>query len=348
MALRNGVARAGPPIEIPGHVTTSGTGYAMIDDKDGPVVVGATKLAVLPALRRVCVWTGLREQEGTIMRKLGIVLIAAAFTAALSVPSAAQYEIKWYSLNSGGGESAGGGYKLNASVGQSVAGFAKSTSFLHWIGFWSGEVPSPQVVADIGAAKKLADGTFVSIAGKIATSSATEFSGFFYLEDESRANGIRVAAQSADVVGLLRGSVLNVVGTLGTTAAGERQITGPVVIITGSATPLEPLVMRNSSVGGANFGTPPAGQYGVAGATKGLNNVGLLVETVGLVTAVEPGFVVIDDGSGTPVRVSVTNLAAPPVLNDYITIVGLSSLHKPGAERLRLVLPRANSDLTKH
>jgi len=268
-------------------------------------------------------------------------------TVALASGAGAQYRVDWYSLNSGGGEASGGGYRINGSIGQSAAGFTKSTSLLHWIGFWAGEVPSPVVVTNIAGLKTLASGTYVSIAGKIATSSESDFDGFFYMEDASRASGIRVAAEAAGVAGLLRGSVLNVIGTLGTTTAGERQITGPIVIITGTTTPLAPLGMTNRSVGGGNLGTPPLGQYGPAGGF-GTNSVGLLVRTAGLVTGVEAGFVTIDDGSGTPVRVSVNNLAAPPALDDYVTIIGLSSLDKPGADRLRLVLPRDDADTLTH
>ncbi len=274
-------------------------------------------------------------------------LTGIAVSAALASGAGAQHRIDWYSLNGGGGEASGGGYKINGSIGQSVAGFTSNTTFLHWVGFWAGETRSPIVVTDIGALKKYADGTYVSIAGKIATSSEADFDGFFYMEDASRASGIRVAAEAAGVAGLLRGSVLNVIGTLGTTPAGERQITGPVVIITGTTTPLAPLGMTNRSVGGGNLGTPPLGQYGPT-AGFGTNSVGLLVRTAGLVTGVEAGFVTIDDGSGTPVRVGVHNLAAPPALDDYVTIIGLSSLDKPGADRLRLVLPRDDADTLTH
>lgn len=102
----------------------------------------------------------------------------AAAAAALSTGAQAQHRIDWYSLNGGGGEASGGGYKINGSIGQSVAGFTSSTTFLHWIGFWASETRNPIVVTGIGA--------------------------------------------------------------LGTTRAGERQITGPIVIIMGTTTPLAP------------------------------------------------------------------------------------------------------------
>jgi hypothetical protein len=142
----------------------------------------------------------------------------------------------------------------------------------------------------------------------------------------------------------LEGSVVNVIGTMGVTAAGERQLTAPIVIITSSTTPLEPLGLTNRSLGGSDFGSPPLGQYGVSGGS-GLNNVGLLVKTWGRVTETGAGYVVIDDGTGIGVRVDTTTIAAPPALNQYVSIIGASSLHKPASDRLRLVLPRRQSDV---
>jgi hypothetical protein len=260
--------------------------------------------------------------------------------------NAADYKIDWYSVNSGGGLVAGGSYKLNSSIGQPAAGFVQSASFLQWVGFWAGEVPTPTAASTIAGAKSLPDGTFMCIAGKIATSAGTDFADFFYVEETGRPNGIRVAAPPGPIAGLARGSVVNVIGTLGSTAAGERQLTGPIVIIIGSRAPLTPLGMPNRAVGGGNLGNPPQGQYGVAGGS-GLNNVGLLIRTWGRVVGGGPDYVLIDDGSGTPVRVDVSKLVAPPGMGQYVTVIGISSLYQatPGADRQRFVLPRADGDV---
>ncbi len=58
----------------------------------------------------------------------------------------------------------------------------------------------------------LSDGTFVSIAGRIATSAYGDFAGFFYIEDSGRASGVRVAVSPSAIAGLERGSVVNVIG----------------------------------------------------------------------------------------------------------------------------------------
>jgi uncharacterized protein YdeI (BOF family) len=107
---------------------------------------------------------------------------------------AADYKIDWYSINSGGGLVTGGAFRVNSSIGQPAAGSTQSTSFLHFVGFWADGVPAPTIVANISNAKKLADGTFVSISGKIATSASGDFADFFFVEESGRSSGIRVAA----------------------------------------------------------------------------------------------------------------------------------------------------------
>lgn len=273
-----------------------------------------------------------------------IVLLVLVISSSLNAQA---YKIDWYSINSGGGEMTGGAYKLNGSVGQSVAGFTQGASVLHWIGFWAGETPTPIVVPSINDAKLLADDTSVSVSGKIATSGHDSvsglddrFNGFFYLEESDRSSGIRVVCPSWPIAGLLRGSVINVIGTMGTTPEGERQISAPVVIITATTTPLTPVGMNNRAIGGSDLGTPPSGQYGVVGG-GGLNNVGLLVQTWGLITGSGAGYLTIDDGSGVGIRVDTTGLAGVPT-EGYISVIGLSSLY---TGRLPLVLPRIISDI---
>ena len=278
------------------------------------------------------------RKAASFVSLVALALCAAAF--------AQGYRIDWYSINSGGGLVTGGGYKLNSSIGQSAAGFVSNTSYLHWIGFWAGDLPEPTVPESIGAAKMLPDGTYVSISGRIATTSASDFNAFFYVEEEDRSSGIRVAV-GAPVAGLLRGSVVNVIGTLGTTPEGERCLTSPIVIIAGTHTPLTPLGMPNKSVGGGDWGVPPLGQAGVTGGV-GLNNVGLLIQTWGRVTEKGAGYLLITDGSGDAVRVSTAGLSTIPEVGDYISVIGISSLYRPASDRLRYVMPRGSSDIEEN
>ena len=278
-----------------------------------------------------------------------LILVALLTVGLLTVAGAEEYSIAWYSINSGSGDISGGDYKLSASVGQSVAGFANSADFLHWTGFWSGEVPSPQVVTSLGAAKALPDGMFISISGNIATSAGGDFADYFYIENAKRTNGIRIAAAPGGIADLVRGSIVNVFGVLGATSDGERQLTGPIVIVIATDQPLNPVAMPNRSVGGSDFGLPPSGQFGVTDAlgnpANGLNTIGTLIKTWGRVVGSGTGYILIDDGSNSPVRVDTSTLSSIPVEPQYITVIGISSLRTSGNVRLREVTPRGQSDV---
>ncbi|MDO8587898.1 MAG: hypothetical protein Q7T82_12790 [Armatimonadota bacterium] len=279
------------------------------------------------------------------MKKIRTVILIALLTVGLlTVAGAEEYAISWYSVNSGSGDISGGDYNLSVSVGQSAAGFANSADFLHWTGFWSGEVPNPQVVAGIGAAKILPEGMFISISGNIATSAASDFDDFFYVENDRKTSGIRVAAPPGAIADLVRGSIVNVLGVLGVTSDGERQLMGPIVIVVGTDQPLNPVAMPNRSVGGSDFGLPPSGQLGVTDAF-GINTIGLLIKTWGRVIGSGAGYVMIDDGSNSPVRMDTSTLATIPSESQYITVIGISSLRKSGSVRLRAVMPRGQSDV---
>ena len=267
------------------------------------------------------------------------------------------YNLDWGVVAGGGDTGTSASYRLTVTPGQPAAGFGQGASQLHWIGFLTGEMTVPTVAPSAYAAKLMPDGTFVSIAGRIATSAIGDFAGFFYIEEPTRASGIRIAAPPSAVAGLSRTSVVNVIGTLSSTADDERQISGPIVIIVSTHDPLAPLSMANAWVGGGDVPrTPPVGQYGVYrwviawdsiklkwapvwGPSPDLNNIGLLIQTWGKVTEVGMGYVVMDDGSG-PVRVDTTTLASPPSMGDYVSVIGISSLSKGICDHSRLVLPR--------
>lgn len=285
-------------------------------------------------------------------RKLAIAVAGMSLAASACQ---AQIQINWRSVNGGGGTVSNANYRLSSSIGQSAAGYVQNANNLHWIGFWAGEIPNPTVVGSVSDAKLLPDGTLVSLAGMIASSSTTDFGNmagsYFYIQTPGRSGGIRVSVPAAQVAGLSRGRVVNIMGTMGTTGTGERQIVGPMVILGASSTAPVPLTMNNRTIGGQTLGSPPSGQVGVTGG-YGLNNVGLLVRTTGKVIGQEGNFLVIDDGSGSPdnpasyLRIDRTHLAAVPAIGSNVIVVGVSSLYKPGAEEMRLVIPRATGDIT--
>lgn len=273
-----------------------------------------------------------------------ITFMMIALALSSSAASAQGYKIDWYSINCGGGEVASGSYVMTSTIGQSAAGLVSDSEYIHWIGFWAGEIADPVVCSSVSDAKSHPDGTLVSVGGKVATSAIGDFAGFFYVEEADRSSGIRVSIPPDDVAGLARGSVVNVIGTLGTTAHAERELTGPMVIIVGSITPVKPLGMINRSLGGANLGAPPEGQAGVTGGS-GLNTVGLLVTTWGRVSYLPGGVLAIDDGSRVVVRIDSSTLSTLPADDSYVFVTGVSSLWKSAGILDRLVLPRGDADI---
>jgi hypothetical protein len=269
---------------------------------------------------------------------------------------AQSYRVDWCCTGASAVEATGGGYAVRGSVGQGIAGFAKNTGLLHWIGFWSGEMPVPTVVPHLSSVKDLPNGAFISVAGKIAVSAAGEFAGFFYMEEEDRVSGIRVVAPVAEVASLARGSTINVIGKLGTSSDGERQIEGPIVIIFSTVTPPRPIMMSSRDVGGGDTNVPPMGQQGVLNGF-GVNNTGLLVRAVGKVTYVDPDgeFFYLDDGcnlndgSGYPgIRVSGEALPSLPAQDSYVIAAGMSSMHGSESGFVRMLLPRSQSDIVEN
>ena len=259
--------------------------------------------------------------------------------------SSNSFEITWSSLSSGGGQGlTSNSFAMEGTLGQSVAGYAESNSFAAYIGFWVPEETNtpPTEINSLDEAKTQTDGTKVHTTGKVATSAATDFTGFIYVEESDRSSGIRVVAQSITGA-LVRGSEVEVTGTMSTTTNGERFIDNATVIVTGSHTLLAPLGMNNKGLGGGDLGVPATGtgQYGVSGGV-GTNNIGLLVKVWGYLTS-SGGATSLDDGSGTVVTVDTTDITVPS--NGYYSITGISSLE---SDRAGVVMPRDNGDVRPH
>jgi len=74
---------------------------------------------------------------------------------------------------------------------------------------------TPTAVPNIGAAKRLADGTFISVTGQVSSTSATDSPIGSGYRMRNRSEGIMILAPTASL-GIARGSLVNVIGTLGT------------------------------------------------------------------------------------------------------------------------------------
>jgi hypothetical protein len=62
-------------------------------------------------------------------------LLALLLLAAL--PASAQYTIDWFTLDGGGGQSSGGAYTLNGTIGQPDAGTSSGGAYTLHGGFWA-------------------------------------------------------------------------------------------------------------------------------------------------------------------------------------------------------------------
>ncbi len=73
----------------------------------------------------------------------------------ISLLFAQNYQINWYTVNSGGSPIEGGSYKLNASLAQTSIGSAEGTGFKGFFGFWYGFPPVETGGPPPGAWQKL-------------------------------------------------------------------------------------------------------------------------------------------------------------------------------------------------
>lgn len=223
-------------------------------------------------------------------------------------------------------------------------------------GLWSetGKSDGIMVIAaestglSIPEAKKLADLSLVGLDPKTVTG---VFGDHFYIEEADRSAGIRVQPFHMPAV-LWVGAILEVAGTMQTTADGERVVNAATSTLTGAGG-TEPLMLINRIIGGTdwnyNAGTG-AGQKGVLGGS-GLNNIGLLITTLGRVTHADTDYVYLDDGSALDddsgylgVKVLATSLDIPTE-NSYVNVTGISSCSKEGDDLHRLIRVRDQADI---
>ena len=127
----------------------------------------------------------------------------------------------------------------------------------------------------VGLAKRMTDGQSVSLVGKITTAC---FNGYFYIEEPDRSSGIRVIGEAE------AGENVDVQGCV-TTIDGERAIAAAGVIRRGLAAVPRPLGMTIRSI------------------KSGLSPVGLYVTVCGTVVDRRIGYYLLDDGSGTYLKV---------------------------------------------
>jgi len=156
----------------------------------------------------------------------------------------------------------------------------------------------------IGELLGKSDGTSVKLTTSVVTVASGVFLGsVIYVEDESRAAGIRVHAPASPAVVL--GDRVSVEGTMTTTSAGERMIEATAVTFISSGSAIGPLGTIGRAVGG-----------------NSLDDTGLLVKIWGNVTfkAPDDSYFCVDDGSGKSDGLG--HAGIPVVASDLVSGLG--------------------------
>ena len=195
----------------------------------------------------------------------------------------------------------------------------------------------------IAEAKRMANGISCTIRDALVT--ATPSVSQFYVESDDRCAGMAVYKSFH---GLSPGVRVDIVGTTATSSGGEKYINATTVDTNGpGGETLEPLMMVNREVGGGDWfydSSTKTGQQGVKDITQEgpleciyLNNVGLLVRTMGKVTYSTSGYFYIDDGASAQDNSTykgVKVLGTVPVqqgvdpVGKHVIVTGVSSTFK--------------------
>jgi len=196
-------------------------------------------------------------------------------------------------------------------------------------------------VGSIPEIKDMADGMTVSITDPtIATAASTTFSdGCYYLEEQDRSSGIRVAPEPG-LVAVAVGDLVTGTGMIRTDSNGERYLSLTSVSAT-PGMPLRPLLLTNRSL------------------IDGIDPTGLLVTIYGRILFADPEpsgprYVYIDDGSNLAlesqpgVKVILDGFTSPITKGmgcDALLVTGLMSLAQGENGTIRVIRPRGDADI---
>ena len=189
----------------------------------------------------------------------------------------------------------------------------------------------------IAYVKSLPNGEDVRVAGKAVTAGSDEFEGFFYIEEDDRFSGIRVATDQV----VQAGDLASVTGVMAT-SDGERCIEASKVEVTpGAAVVPDPLGLTCFMLGGRPVNLYTAGVTGGVG----LNNMGLLVRCWGRVSNPSAGQFTLTDGT-TPAGVKVICEGIdPPDDDSFVQVTAISSCEMAGTDAVRVLRARRDTDI---
>lgn len=204
----------------------------------------------------------------------------------------------------------------------------------------------PLAATSIAQLKTAPNGRKVSLQGKVVTAGTTQLSTCFYIEDDDRTGGIRVA----DTTSAGEAALVDITGTL-QTVNGERQLVSNIVsVYPWTGTVPGPLGLGLWSLGGA-----ASGQY-VPGVLSGVgvNNIGLLVRVYGKVISTGTGYFMIQDGSAllngvnADVKVVCPAGVTNPIVGRYVSVTGISSCELSGSDYVHRILARKQADIVTY
>lgn len=194
----------------------------------------------------------------------------------------------------------------------------------------------------ISSVKLKADGDEALLDSKIVTA---VYGNHFYVQEQDRSCGIKVVPRNPGV-GAGPFERIDIGGWIKTDENGERYLDASVTRLYDFYIPA-PLAVTPANLGGGSWFhniLTGAGQAGASGGT-GLNNIGLLVSTYGVVTRVESGWFEVSDGNGIRVKVF-PNLGDPlPGPQDFVKVTGVASLVREGESLIRALKVRQTGDI---
>jgi hypothetical protein len=182
------------------------------------------------------------------------------------------------------------------------------------------------------------------------TSVSANYSGCFYIQEASRASGIRVDSGATVSVE----QTVQVFGRLALLDGCERVLVNCKVVPGTMGPTIKPLFMVTRAAGGGDW-NPYA--PGITDAS-GLNNIGLLICTTGRITYAGTDHFYIDDGSelrdgtltGTEANIGVRVICDPAgySVGDCLEVTGIGSCFRtPSDDIARRILARGSEDVRK-
>lgn len=202
------------------------------------------------------------------------------------------------------------------------------------------------VPISVREAKLLQDGQICQISGLVASSAGGEIGNRIYVQDQARSSGIQLYLPG-EVPAVTRGMLLDIQGQM-TTIDEERAVLDPFLVEMAVVGEPKALFTRTDNLGGGDLlrsiEPKSVAQRGVENGV-GLNNIGLLMRSSGIVTSIGGAHFHMDDGSGQTVKVSIPDGADPPAEGSYVGVTGISSCDPDGSTLIRLLRVRDGDDV---